>query len=173
MFQTIIQMKKHIYILSLLLFTIFACSNPSSTTKQEAAAYTQLAFAKRMLGNWQNQFPEGIATESWELLDDSTYTGKSLVVIGKDTVSSESIQLQQRGTEVSYIPTVKEQNGGKPIPFLLTSSSENQFVFENPEHDFPQKISYTFFSNDSLVAEISGNINGEQKAEQFPMKRIQ
>lgn len=165
-------MKKHIYLLSLGSLSLFSCSNQPTSTKPEPVVYSQLALAQRLLGNWQNQFPEGVATESWELRDDSTYAGKSSVVIGKDTVSSESIVLQQRGPEVAYIPTVKEQNGGQPVPFLLTTSTENQLVFENPEHDFPQKISYTFFGNDSLVAEISGNMNGEKKAEQFPMKRV-
>lgn len=166
-------MKKYIYILPFLSSTLFSCSNQPASTKQEPVAYTQLGLAKRLLGSWQNQFPEGISTESWELINDSTYSGRSLVVIGKDTVSSETLVLQQRGTEVSYIPTVSDQNGGKAVPFLLTSSSGDHLVFENPEHDFPQKISYSFFGNDSLVAEISGDAKGKQQPQQFPMKRVQ
>jgi hypothetical protein len=44
-------------------------------------------------------------------------------------------------------------------------------VFENKEHDFPQKITYTKISNDSIVAEISGMKDGKQSKESYPMKK--
>ncbi|MES2558314.1 MAG: DUF6265 family protein [Bacteroidota bacterium] len=165
-------MKKHINLLLILSGALCSCNNQPSAAKPEPTSYTQLAMAKQLLGNWQNQFPEGVAAESWEQLNDSTYAGKSFVVMGADTVSSETLVLQQRGKEVLYIPTVKDQNNGESVSFLLTSLNDKQLVFENPKHDFPQKISYTFISNDSVVAEISGNIDGKPKAEQFPMKRV-
>jgi hypothetical protein len=45
-------------------------------------------------------------------------------------------------------------------------------IFENPAHDFPQFISYTKITTDSLVAEISGTKNGQARKQRFPMKRI-
>lgn len=51
--------------------------------------------------------------------------------------------------------------------------SETQLVFENLKHDFPQIISYTKVTSDSLVAEISGTKNGQKQKQIFPMKRIQ
>lgn len=162
-------MKKIIYCISVL--TTFGCGSPATKPISESQNYPELLFAKRLLGTWQNSWDGGMASESWEQLNDSIFTGKSFVVMGKDTVSSESLILKQVGKDVWYIPTVKDQNNGKEVPFKLTSSANNQLVFENPEHDFPQKISYTFITDDSLVAEISGNISGENKAEQFPMKR--
>ena len=56
--------------------------------------------------------------------------------------------------------------------FKLTSLSPNQLVFENPTHDFPTKITYLKISQDSIVASISGLIDGKEKLEQFPMKKI-
>jgi hypothetical protein len=46
-----------------------------------------------------------------------------------------------------------------------------KMVFENEQHDFPQQISYQKLSRDSLVAEISGVIKGEFRAQQFPMRK--
>ena len=168
-------MKNYVYIFLLLTNALLSCNTPDtkSATTHGSNKYTQLAQASRLMGEWQNHFSEGVITESWEQLNDSSLAGKSLVIIGKDTVSSETIILQQKGTEVWYIPTVKEQNNGQAIPFLLTLSSSNQLIFENPEHDFPQKIVYTFMGNDSLVAEISGDRKGQKRAQLFPMKRIQ
>lgn len=125
-----------------------------------------------LLGNWQNKTPRGILTESWQKKDDSTYTGKSAFVRGADTLSSETLTLEERKGRLYYIPVVKNQNNGQPVTFTLTSASANQLVFENPAHDFPQKITYTLITNDSLVAVISGVRNGQERAQQFPMGRV-
>ena len=90
---------------------------------------------------------------------------------GNDTVSSESISLEERSKELFYIPTVKNQNEGKSIIFTLTSLATNQLIFENPTHDFPQKITYTQVTHDSLVAVISGVVNGKEVFQNFPMAR--
>lgn len=128
--------------------------------------------ARWLIGHWENRSNERIDFENWTRLNDSTYQGHSESFNGSETISSEQISLQQRGGKLYYIPTVKNQNGGKPVRFALTSSSKNQLVFENPEHDFPQKITYTQITKDSLVAKISGTRKGKQKAIQFPMKRV-
>lgn len=128
--------------------------------------------AKWLLGEWEIQTARGKMSEVWSKQTDGAYAGKSYVVVGKDTVSSEAIVLKQEGNDSYYIPTVKGQNNDQPVKFKLTSSSANQLVFENPAHDFPQKISYTLESKDSLVAEISGVVNGQQRARKFPMKRV-
>jgi Domain of unknown function (DUF6265) len=153
--------------------TILSCNNAidRNTTKPEVKTYSELEKASWLIGQWQNNSAEGNATEIWEKKSDSTYYGKSCFVIGKDTVSSEIISLEQHGNQLFYIPTVKSQNGGQPVKFTLTSSANNQLIFENPKHDFPQIISYTKISIDSLVAEISGAVNGKEQKQAFPMKR--
>jgi hypothetical protein len=130
-----------------------------------------IAQAKWLIGNWKNQSGTTLDIETWKKLNDSTYQGRSYSLAGTDTVSSEHIEIEQRGGKLHYIPTVKNQNGGKAITFILTSSTNKQLIFENPEHDFPQKITYTQITKDSLVAEISGMRKGKFKAIQFPMKR--
>ena len=76
------------------------------------------------------------------------------------------------GIELFYIPTVKEQNSGKAVKFKLTSSSDTQLIFKNPKHDFPHTISYTQISNDTLLAEISGMMEGKHNSRKFPMTRV-
>lgn len=45
-------------------------------------------------------------------------------------------------------------------------------MFENPKHDFPNKIIYKKITSDSIFAQIFGNENGVKKFENFPMKRV-
>jgi hypothetical protein len=72
---------------------------------------------------------------------------------------------------LSYSATVKGQNSDKPVTFKLTNSTEKQLVFENPKHDYPKKIIYTQINEDSLVAEISGILEGKATSEKFSMKK--
>lgn len=120
-----------------------------------------------LTGSWQNTTKESSMIESWYRLDDSTMAGKTFFIEGKDTVSKESIKLIQRKNEVFYMVEVNTQNGGKPVPFKLTSWSTDSLVFMNSKHDFPQKISYLKISIDSIVAEISGNIKGNMHPKNF------
>lgn len=149
-----------------------ACKDPAPQTPPEPKKFPQLEQAHWLLGTWQNQSPEGVGTEVWRQENDSVYAGTSHFVIGSDTVSSEAIRLEAIGTSLAYVPTVKGQNNDAPVRFTLSSATDKQLVFENPAHDFPQKISYTQLSADSLVAEISGTVEGQVQAQAFPMKRI-
>lgn len=131
-----------------------------------------LANTDWLIGTWKNSTPERMFSETWIRLDDTTMQAKTVFTEGKDTISKESINLVQRKNEIFYVVEVNNQNGGKPVNFKLVSSSQDSLVFENPKHDFPQKIRYYKISNDSLVAEISGLINGKYASEKFPMGRL-
>lgn len=125
-----------------------------------------------LLGVWKSDNPEGIAYEVWHRENDSVFSGRSYMVKGHDTLPQETMTLQQNGNETYYIPIVNGQNNGQPVLFKMMPAAEATLVFENPEHDFPQKITYTKVGEDSLVAAISGKINGETHTEEFPMRRV-
>ncbi len=128
--------------------------------------------AKWLLGAWENRTPRGSIFELWQKVNDHEFAGKSYFIKEKDTVILETIQLVQEDQELFYIPTVKNQNEGMPVRFGMKTISNESMVFENPDHDFPQIISYTRMNKDSLVAEISGRINGKERKRSFPMKRL-
>lgn len=167
-------MKKIQHTIStLIVLVLIAACNYTTNTQATipVASYTELEKANWLIGTWENKSSEGNATEIWQKENDSTLTGASYFILGKDTASTEYISLHQRGKEILYVPTIPNQNSGLPVEFKLTKSDNNSLVFENPSHDFPQKITYTKITNDSLVAEISGKQQGKEKAMQFPMKR--
>jgi hypothetical protein len=124
-----------------------------------------------LIGNWQNISAGGSMFEFWQLKNDSVLSGSSYFIKGTDTLSSEKISLEMHGQDLFYIPVVREQNGGKPVTFQLTSMENYSFVFENPLHDFPQKVTYHQLPGDSLLAEISGVVKGKMKVVKFPMVR--
>ncbi|HLP12415.1 MAG TPA: DUF6265 family protein [Flavobacteriales bacterium] len=125
-----------------------------------------------VLGSWANISPEMSMYESWEMKSDTVWIGKSFGIQKSDTILKESIRIEHRGKNAFYIPTVNDQNDGKPVEFKLTRLSDIEIVFENPKHDFPTKITYRYINQDSLIAEISGIRNGKEAKEVFPYKRI-
>lgn len=133
---------------------------------------TPIEKANWLIAAWGNTTKEGNLTETWTKQNDSTLVGESFLIKDNDTLFSENMLIAQKDDSLYYIPTVKNQNEGKPVSFQLTSITDNTLVFENPKHDFPQKITYTKITNDSLVAEISGIQNGKEGKESYPMKKI-
>ena len=81
--------------------------------------------------------------ETWKKVNDSTFKAESYFIKEKDTLHFETIILQQKGEKLTYNATVKGQNNDKAVAFNLTSATEKKLVFENPKHDYPQKITYT------------------------------
>lgn len=128
--------------------------------------------AEWLIGTWENKTQKGSTYETWTKAGDKEFSGKSYSVKDKDTIVFENIRIVQEDRKLFYIPTVKNQNDGLPVRFLAKTISENQLVFENTHHDFPQIITYKKITSDSLVAEISGTKNGQKRKQTFPMKRV-
>lgn len=131
-----------------------------------------ISIAKWLIGTWENKTQRGSVYETWNKINDNEFSGISYIIKEKDTIVFENIQLLQEQDGLYYIPIVKNQNNGLPVRFTAKETSETQLIFENPDHDFPQIISYTKITTDSLVAEISGTKNGQQRQQKFPMKRL-
>ena len=166
--------KKTTLMLSVALTTTFiSCQKKENPEKEvnELKTFKLREKANWLVGEGENTKKQGIINERWVQENDSTFTAQSCFITNKDTVHSESIVVKQKGDSLYYIPTIKTQNGGKPIQFKMIDATENQLVFENKTHDFPQKIIYVKVSNNNLIAEISGIKDGEETKESYPMKR--
>ena len=160
-------MKKNIFataILSTLIFT--ACK------KEDEKAPLEIEKVKWISGEWQNKSKDGILTESWERINDTVFNAVCYFVHGKDTLHNEKISLKQANNAIVYSPVVKGENGNRPVDFKMTSVNANELVFENPKHDYPQKIVYTKITADSLVTKISGMVRGKPYSETYPMKKV-
>lgn len=142
-----------------------------SCQKKESVEKDKIKKADWLIGKWENTSPDGVLTENWQKVNDSTFSGSSYFIKGKDTIHQETITLEQKGENLTYNATVKGQNDDKAIVFPSTSESDKQLVFENPKHDFPQKITYTKGTNNTLTAEISGNLQGKLTTERFILKK--
>ena len=111
---------------------------------------------KWLLGNWKMKTKRGALVESWKKMSDSSFNGESYMVKNRDTIPLEKIELLCRNTAYYYIPIVNAQNDQQPVEFKISSFSHNNFIAENPEHDFPKRIVYTLIHSDSIHAVLDG-----------------
>jgi hypothetical protein len=153
--------------LILLLIAFVSCKKSETNEKEK------IKKSDWLLGKWESKVDEGMLSENWKRLNDSTFQAESFFIKEKDTLHFETITLQQRGEELFYSATVKGQNNDKPVTFNMTSTTDKKLVFENPKHDYPQKITYSLIKKDSLVAEISGIQLGKPSSEKFGMKKTE
>lgn len=161
----------------LLLFipiAVFCSCNNGPVAEEVAVAVagkSDLQQLEWLLGSWENLSAEGNSYERWKKISDTQYGGIGFVLSGSDTVFYEQLLLEQRKDGLYYIPVVRNQNNAEPVPFKLSSATNETFIFENLQHDFPQQILYRRVTPDSLYAEISGTENGKKHVEKFPMHR--
>lgn len=153
--------------ITLLAFVLAAVS----CQKKESVEKDKIKMADWLIGDWENKSAEGILSENWQKLNDSTFNASSYFIKGKDTLHFETIVLAQKGETLTYFATVKGQNEDKAVAFTATAETDKQLVFENPKHDYPQKITYTKGADNSLTAEISGNLQGKPSSEKFVMTK--
>ncbi len=106
-----------------------------------------------IVDNWISTDGEKKSLEHWEKVNDDLFIGGSETVKNRDTLFAEKLKIERTGDDIFYIADVKHNPG--PVKFKLTSYTETSAVFENPLHDFPQKIIY-MLEEGKLHASIEG-----------------
>ena len=71
------------------------------------------------------------------------------------------------GGSLVYLASPKGRQ--PPTPFALKSVTADGVVFENTEHDFPQRIIYQRGPEGGLTMRIEGLENGREKTMQWDM----
>ncbi len=105
-----------------------------------------------MSGKWCTRGGEQAMEEHWLPPRGDMLLGVSRTLKGGETIGFEYLRIFLADVHVTYIA----QPGGRPsTSFPRSSGGVNWVRFENPAHDFPQRIEYRR-QGDTLRAEIAG-----------------
>lgn len=96
---------------------------------------------------------ESRSYEEWKVTGENLYEGSSKTVKDGAVTFSESLKIENTPDGIYYVADVPHNPA--PVKFLLTNVSDTSAVFENPEHDFPKKITY-ILEEGNLHAFIEG-----------------
>ncbi len=122
-----------------------------------------------MAGCWGLDQGARRTEEQWMKLAGKSMIGMARTVAGEKTVFTESLQIRENEQGMALLVSI---NLGKPTVFQAARVSGREVVFENPAHDFPQRIIYRLEADGSLFARIEGEEKGKAKGTDFPMKRV-
>ena len=110
-----------------------------------------------LAGGWQTDVGERWTEEWWTPPRSGMMIGGGLSGRGDRATSFEHMRIAVADGRLTFYG----MPGGTPaVPFSLARSSEHELVFENPAHDYPQRIVYRLEGN-TLVATTS-LIDGSQ-----------
>jgi hypothetical protein len=109
-------------------------------------------------------------TEHWLRPAGGTMLGISRTVADRKTVEFEFTQIRQ--DEKGDIFFIAKPSGQPEATFKMIKGSAHEVIFENPQHDFPQRVIYRLQGDGALLGRIEGVSKGKEKSVDFPMTRV-
>lgn len=115
-----------------------------------------------LAGTWEGVSDGLTMEETW-----STPAGGGLVGMHKDTRGGKMVSYEffrivpQKDGRICYMASPL---GRAPVPFCAVAMEDSAVVFENPQHDFPQRVLYRLLADGRLHARIEGPQAGKPAA---------
>ncbi len=119
-------------------------------------------------GHWCVDLGEDTIEELWLPPHGGLVVGLGRTRTTDRTIAFEYFRIVDRDGTQSYIA---QPSGQPPTAFRRTAGGERWVRFENPDHDFPQRVEYRRYG-DALRAEIAGpGENGKEVVITFDYSR--
>lgn len=136
-----------LWILCSLLVTASGSHAAEASTPRSPELLEELAWIS---GAWSSTGDGVLAEEHW-----TTPAGGMMLGLHRDVREDgtffEYLRIEETAEGIQYVASPQ---GGPATAFRLTDSTPGRAVFENPAHDFPQRIVYTR-DGDTLCAGIA------------------
>ena len=145
---------------------LLAAVSPLLPSEAEAPRLDRLAW---LTGTWTGVEGDTIMEEIW-----TTPAGGMMVGLHRDLRPGrrgffEFLRIVEEKGQISYHAMPAGRSPATLFPLL--SMSDRRVVFENPEHDFPQRILYWLDDDDMLHARIEGTEGGETHSMEWRYRR--
>lgn len=131
----------------------------------QPAAVQRLAWLQ---GCWAIDTPERTVEEQWMAPRAGSLLGMSRTVRGGKLTAHESVIVRERGDRFEYEVS---PSGQATTVFASTEIGDSSVVFENLQHDFPQRIGYAR-RGAALDAWIEGPVKGQNRRVEYAYRRV-
>lgn len=105
-----------------------------------------------MSGTWRVATGAVTSEETWSSDDGTMMTGMHRDLRPGKKTWFEFLRIEQRDDSLVF---VAQPAGRPPTEFPMKSSGDRRVEFENPKHDFPQRITY-WLQGPKLCARVEG-----------------
>lgn len=133
-----------------------------------AQSLTDIGRLSWLAGCWEQRSETRLVQELWMAPAGGSMVGTSRTVVRGASRGWEFLRIVPLAGTLTYVAL---PSGQAETPFAGSLISDTLAVFENPTHDFPQRIAYRRISADSIVARVSGNRGGSDRGMDIPMRR--
>jgi hypothetical protein len=127
-----------------------------------------LALPAWMAGSWSGVDGEVASEELWTAPKGGVMLGLHRDVGPAGAAFFEYLRIEERPGGLVY---VAQPMGREPTEFTAVETTARQVVFENLEHDFPQRIIYRLDEEQRLVARIEGERDGRMRSSEWRWRR--
>jgi len=122
-------------------------------------------------GHWSTgEMADGTITqEHWTTPSRDGMFGIGRTIKDGQEVFFEYLRIAETGGAIVYLASPEGRR--PPTPFTAVAIESNRVVFENLEHDFPQRIIYELPPGGDLHARIEGEAEGALRVSQWTLYR--
>jgi hypothetical protein len=145
---------------------VLSLSQPVLARAQAAPTVAQVGW---IAGCWELTAGVRRIEEQWMAPRAGLMLGMSRTVVGDSLREYEQVALFEREGRLVYGATPARQS---PAEFESIAVSDSAVIFENPAHDFPQRVIYRRHGVDSLMARVEGLRGGRLRGSDFPYHRV-
>jgi hypothetical protein len=135
-----------------------------------SAAQPEIDRVAWLAGCWRSENSEPGSGEQWMSSAGGTMFGMSRTVRQGKTVEFEFMELRYLAD--GMFAFIAHPSGQQTTVFPLLRINDSEVVFENPAHDFPQRIAYAKDGESKLRARIEGVRDGALRIIEFPLSRV-
>jgi hypothetical protein len=127
-----------------------------------------------LTGAWAGRNDDGSRTEEhWTQPTAGMMLGVNRTIAGGETIFFEYLRIEA-GTNDAVTYYAAPRGRDPATPFLMVESEPDRFVFENLQHDFPQRIIYEVAWDGALVQRIEGiETSGEERSSEWRLERAE
>jgi uncharacterized protein DUF6265 len=122
-----------------------------------------------LAGCWEGKVRGREVNEQWMKPAGGVMLGMARTVAQGKAVEFEFTQIREENDGTIYY--VAKPSGQAEARFKLIQLQNKEAIFENPQHDFPQRIIYRLQPDGSLFARVEATANGKTRGLDYPYKR--
>jgi len=115
-------------------------------------------------GCWEMRDGDRVVEERWMLPRAGSMLGVGRTTRGDKLIEHEFILLTERDGRLAY---EAHPSGQATATFLSRPITGREVVFEDPAHDFPQRVGYRSTGPGQLLAWVEGTTGGKPRRIEF------
>jgi len=150
---------KRVFLLLVMLVT--ASTAGAQTTSIKDVAWLQ--------GCWELRDGDRVVEERWMLPRAGSMLGVGRTTRGEKLIEHEFVLLTERDGRLAY---EAHPSGQATATFMSKPISGREVVFEDPTHDFPQRVGYRSTGPGQLLAWVEGTSGGRARRIEFAYRIV-